>query len=170
MCFHASRFDARIDHNGAIILYEEQDPNLRDTALIQRGDYYLNKAAVGNELSKYHLEAAIAYWHTHKKDDNSKWNNILQLYNRLLTIEYSPMAALNRTYALAKAENPLKAIVEAEKLNLTDNHLYYSLLGQLYTDVDHSKAIENFKIALIKARTDVDKKVIQDKLDRLGLS
>jgi len=166
MCFHASRFDARIRINGETVLYEEQDINLWDTGLIQRGEYYLNKAAIGNELSKYHLEAAIAYWHTQKSDE-AKWNNILQLYNKLLQIEYSPMAALNRTYALAKAGSPMKAIIEAEKLDLTENHLYHSLLGQLYSDINKDKAIAHFKTALIKARTESDRSVIQAKIDRL---
>jgi len=167
MCFHASRFDARIRSNGETVLYEEQDISLWDTGLIQRGEYYLNKAAIGNELSKYHLEAAIAYWHTQKSDDEAKWNNILQLYNKLLQIEYSPMAALNRTYALAKAGSPMKAIIEAEKLDLTENHLYYSLLGQLYSDIDKDKAIVHFKTALNKARAESDRSVIQAKIDRL---
>src|SRR5260221_1795625 len=100
MCFHASRFDARIRQNGEIVLYEDQDTCLWDKELIVQGEFYLNKAAEGNEISKYHLEAAIAYWHTHKEDSEEKWENILQLYNKLLIIEYSPIAALNRTYAL----------------------------------------------------------------------
>ena len=37
-----------------------------------------------------------------KEDSKKKWENILQLYNQLLQIEYSPIAALNRTYALIK--------------------------------------------------------------------
>ena len=73
MCFHASRFEARTDKNGESVLYEEQDTNLWDEELIKRGEYYLNLAAKGKELSKYHLEAAIAYWHTNKEDTKNKW-------------------------------------------------------------------------------------------------
>jgi predicted RNA polymerase sigma factor len=47
--------------------------------------------------------------------------NILHLYNHLLVVEYSPVAALNRTYALAKVKGNEAAIIEAEKLNLTNN-------------------------------------------------
>jgi RNA polymerase sigma-70 factor (ECF subfamily) len=61
------------------------------------------------------LEAGIAYWHTTKVDTKEKWKNILQLYNRLLQIEYSPMASLNRTYAMARAIGKIEAIAEAEK-------------------------------------------------------
>src|SRR6202000_564060 len=133
MCFHASRFEARTNQHGENILYEDQDTNLWDKQLITQGEYYLNKAAEGNELSKYHLEAAIAYWHTNQADTVEKWQNILKLYNKLLIIEYSPIAALNRTYALAMANGKLAGIYEAEKLKLVNNHLYFSLLGYLYT-------------------------------------
>ncbi len=50
-----------------------------------------------------------------KNDTREKWESVLQLYNRLLKIEYSPIAALNRTYALSKANGKPEAIKEAEK-------------------------------------------------------
>jgi predicted RNA polymerase sigma factor len=133
MCFHSSRFDARVNQNGETILYQDQDTDLWNQELIMKGEYYLNQASQGNKISKYHLEAGIAYWHTIKADIKEKWENILQLYNQLLLIEYSPIAALNRTYALAKVNGKKEAIIEAEKIKLTNNHLYHSLLGELYT-------------------------------------
>jgi len=167
MCFHASRFEARTDPKGEIVLYEDQDTSLWDNELITQGEFYLNKAAAGNEVSKYHLEAAIAYWHTKKTDTTEKWENILQLYNKLLQIEYSPMAALNRTYALAKADGKQIAINEAEKLKLVTNHLYYSLLGHLYTDIDNEKAVSHLKMALKRAKSKTDKETIGKSINKL---
>jgi RNA polymerase sigma-70 factor (ECF subfamily) len=148
MYFHSSRFNARFNEKGESILYEEQDDKLWDYDLIEKGIYYLNQSANGNFLTKFHLEAAIAFWHTKKKDTDEKWENILQLYNQLLQIEYSPIAALNRTFAFAKVRGNSAAIVEAEKLKLLDNPFYYSLLGHLYTNIDNFKAKENFEKAL----------------------
>src|SRR5665213_3431386 len=139
MCFQSSRFDARFDLQGESVLYEDQDADMWDRELVEKGKYFLNEASGGNTFSKYHLEAAIACMHTTQEDSKEKWENILQLYNQLLIIEYSPVAALNRTYALAKVNGKKEAIIEAEKINLTDNHLYHSLLGWLYTDVDNQK-------------------------------
>ncbi len=167
MCFHASRFDARVDKNGWIILYEEQDTSLWNAELISKGAYYLNCAASGTQISKYHLQATIAYWNTQKADTKEKWENILQLYNQLLQIEYSPVAALNRTYALSKANSKQEAITEAEKLNLTGSHFYFALLGELYTDIDNLKAKQHFKKALSLAKTDTDKQTIQKKIEGL---
>ncbi len=168
MCFHASRFEARQDKNGEIILYDDQDASLWNTDLISKGGYFLNCAANGDSVSKYHLEAGIAYWHTQKADTTEKWENILQLYNRLLQMEYSPIAALNRTYALAKANGKQAAIIEAEKLNLTGNHFYFALLGELHTGINPAKAKQSFKDARALAKTDADKQAMQKKIDALS--
>jgi len=45
MCFHASRFDARIDADGEIILYEDQDINLWNMELIEKGVYFLTQSS-----------------------------------------------------------------------------------------------------------------------------
>lgn len=168
MCFHASRFKARQNTNGEIILYHDQDETLWNQELITKGAYHLRLASTGNEISRYHLEASVAYWHTIKSDTQEKWENILQLYNRLLQIQYSPIAALNRTFALAKANGKEEAIREAEKLKLTANHYYFTLLGELYTGVDIGKAKENFEKALALAKTQADKHTLQQKIDKLS--
>ena len=167
MCFHASRFDARMNDNGELILYDEQDVNLWNSELIGRGAYYLHRATTGDVVSKYHVEAAIAYWHTQKSDSREKWENILQLFNRLLQIEYSPVAALNRTYALSRVRGKREAIAEAEKLRLTDDHFYFMLLGELYMEVDNKKAKDHFHKALLLAKTETDKKTIQKKIKKM---
>lgn len=167
MCFHASRFEARMNDKGEIILYEDQDTNRWNQELIGKGEYFLEQASRSRYLSKYHLEAGIAYWHTQKEDTNQKWESILQLYNKLLQLEYSPIAALNRTYALAKANGKEEAIVEAEKLALTDNHFYYSLLGNLYMGIDNPKAIQHLQTALKLALSEADKAIIKRTLDKI---
>lgn len=167
MCFHSSRFKARKNENGDLVLYQDQNEELWDKELISKGIYFLHLASQGSDVSKYHLEAAIAYWHTIKADTNEKWTKILTLYDQLLSIEYSPIGALNRTYALARTKGAAEAVVEAEKLNLTNNHFYFVLLGELYKDVDPEKARQNLEKAISLAKTSTDKRTIQMKLDEL---
>ena len=167
MCFHSSRFKARTNKNGEFVLYQDQDETLWDRELITKGVILLRQAAQGNELSKYHLEASIAFWHTIKEDTAEKWEKILQLHDQLLLIEYSPIAALNRTYALAKVRGNSRAISEAEKLNLVDNHFYFILLGELYKEIDKDQAKQNLQRALALAKTSTDKHTIQQTIDRL---
>ena len=166
MCFHASRFAAR-ENKDALVLYEEQDENLWDKNLIQQGMHYLDLSAQGNEMSSYHLEARIAYWHCIKEDTKEKWNEILSLYNQLLIINYSPAVALNRTYALYKANGQEEALQEAEKLKLESNHFYFLLLGELYKNIDNKKAKLNLEKAFALSKTQTEKEVIQNKIDKL---
>ena len=167
MCFHASRFEARMNSHGEIVLYDDQDETLWNGELIAQGVHFSSRAAHGDTLSKYHLEAAIAYWSTKKIDTSEKWETILQLYNRLLQIEYSPVAALNRTFALAKANGKRAAIVEAEKLKLAHNPYYFALLGELYTGIDQEKAREHFGRALALAKTPADQQTMRRKMEAL---
>jgi RNA polymerase sigma-70 factor (ECF subfamily) len=167
MCFHSSRFAARRNAKGEMVLYHHQDESLWNQELINKGVYFLHEASSGNTISKYHLEAGIAYWHTIKADTSEKWENILQLYNKLLVIEYSPIAALNRTFALSKARGRQEAITEAEKLNLSENQYYFTLLGELYFGLNNEAAKRHFNQALSLARTQADRQAIQSKLDKL---
>ena len=88
------------------------------------------------------------------------------MHNHLLRLQYSPIAALNRTYALSKVKGKEAAIKAAEKLQLMGNHYYYVLLGELYSSVDNKKAKANFEQALSLAKTAPDRLIIQKKLAR----
>jgi len=165
MCFHASRFEARVGANGESILYDDQDTSLWDTDLIRKGAYFLNCAAIGNEVSRYHIEATIAYWRTQKLDSKEKWQTVLELYDRLLQMAYSPVVALNRAYVLSKVEGNEAGIIEAERLNMTDNQFYFMLLGELYSGIDRQRAKENFERALKLTKSDMDRKIIEKKIN-----
>ncbi|HWV66506.1 RNA polymerase sigma factor [Chitinophaga sp.] len=166
MCFHASRFNARQAGEGEVVLYEAQNEALWDHSLINQGIRFLQLSAEGNEVSSFHLEARIAYWHCIKEDTPEKWKEILQLYNALLMINYSPSVALNRTFALYKANGQEEALKEAEKLKLENNHFYYVLLGELYKNIDNNKAKESFRKAWQLAKTDTEKQGIEAQLNR----
>jgi RNA polymerase sigma-70 factor (ECF subfamily) len=165
MSYQASRFAARTDSEGATVLYDDQDETLWDEQLIAQGTYFLNRAANGTEITKYHLEAAIAWCHTQKSGTPQKWENILQHYNQLLIIEYSPIAALNRTYALSRVKGKAAAIPEAEKLGLDGNCVYHSLLGELYSGIDNQQAVAHFQKALRLARNASEKAIITRRLN-----
>lgn len=168
MCFHASRLDARKNHAGEIILYDDQDTERWDKKLIERGAEYLHRSARGNSLSQFHLEASIAYWHTVREDNDQKWKSILKLYDQLLQFNYTSIAALNRVYAVFKVKGPAEAIHDAEQLQMDTSHFYYALLGELYSHIDHEIAAANFTKAILLAKTDAEKKNLQRRIQSLN--
>lgn len=166
MCFHASRFDARQTDDDSFIIYEEQNEELWDKELIGKGIHFLNLSMQGNEITSYHLEAKIAYWHCIKEDTKEKWEDILQFYDRLLLINYSPGVMLNRIFALYKVKGAIAAIAEAEKLKFENNHFYFLLLGELYKNIDEVKAKENLQKTLSLAKTNTEKEIIQKRINK----
>ncbi|MBS1603403.1 MAG: sigma-70 family RNA polymerase sigma factor [Bacteroidetes bacterium] len=167
MCFHASRFNARQTIDDYFIPYNEQNEKLWDMELLNQGVHYLNRAMQGEEMGSYHIEAQIAYWHCHKTDSLEKWDTILQLYNQLLRINFSPSVALNRIFALYKASGWEIALPEAEALRLENDHFYFILLGELYKNTDRQKAVAHFQKAYLLARTGTEKKNILQKIENL---
>jgi len=128
ICFHSSRFDARHSTDGEFILYEQQNEKLWNQELINQGVYFLNQSADGNQLTSYHIEAKIAQCHCTKADTAEKWSEILQLYDRLLLVNYSPSAVLNRTFALYKAKGAKTALIEAKKTKSIRQSLLFCIL------------------------------------------
>lgn len=169
MCFHTSRLAARETNSQAYVLYHQQDRSKWNYDLITKGEKFLHLASKGSIISKYHLEAAIAYWHT--TENNEKWEQILHLYNKLLTIEYSPIIAMNRTYALAHTHGAKQAILEASKLNLSDNHYYHCLLAELHRmNNDQKESIISLKTALSLAKKENEKRLITEKINQIKAS
>lgn len=164
-CFHSSRFDAREDEFGNFILYEDQDTTKWSTDLIQKGEEYLKKSAQDNIISKYHLEATIAFWHSRTVENDQKWPHILQVYNRLLQIDYSPVAALNRTYALSKVHGKQAALQEALKIDLNDSHLYHALLADLYQGSNERAFQQHLKRAIELSKTESERSLLERKLN-----
>ena len=167
MCLHASRFDARQGKSGELILYDEQDETRWNAELIAKGIGYLHQAAQGDRLTTYHLEAAIAYWHTQKNDSREKWEAILTLYDQLLQIQYSPVAALNRIYALSKVKGTGQAIEEALELNLDNNRFYFALLAELHRSADPVLAQHYYAKAITLTNSPAERQVLAKQLEKL---
>ena len=117
LCFHAARLSSRIDDDGGLIQLEMQDRSKWDQNLVGRGFRFFEKASEGNELSEFHLEAAIAAVHCAAKSyDDTEWSKIVELYDLLYQIKPSPIVALNRAVAIGRAHGPEKGLIELGKI------------------------------------------------------
>jgi RNA polymerase sigma factor (sigma-70 family) len=165
MCFHSSRFAARSSETGDPVMLTDQDPSLWDPQLITRGSWYLREASRGAHLSKYHLEAAIAYWHAQPDAGEGKWAQILPLFDRLVEQDGSPVVALNRLYALAMVKGKAAALREAVQLDLPANPYHHSLLAWLLEGTDDEKAASHLERALELARNPADRQALMKRME-----
>lgn len=137
MLLQASRLAARADEAGDLRLLAEQDRSRWDQAAIAEGLRYLDRAAEGDTVTVYHVEAAIAACHAVAADEASTdWPYVLQLYDDLLALRPSPVVALNRAIALAMVAGPAAGIRALESLSrhraLARYHLWPAALGALW--------------------------------------
>lgn len=153
MQLNAARLSSRTDDMGNLLRLSEQDRSAWDQSMIQRGIRCLGLAASGDQLSEYHLEAGIAACHSTAVDEASTdWPRILSLYDRLVAMTGSPIAALNRAVALACVKGPdagLKALTElSERGNLESYHLFHAVRGALSFELGrHPEAVAHFRKA-----------------------
>jgi RNA polymerase sigma-70 factor (ECF subfamily) len=170
MCFHASRSDSRLTTEGEIVLLSLQNRSKWDFQLIAQGNDYMNKAAFGNSISTYHLEAAIAFEHCIAESfGKTNWKRILELYNWLCKISPSPITELNRAVAILQLEGARAALTAVKNISLKKKlesfYLYHSLLGEIYSRIkDPEKAKRFFETAIKLTKSATEKKLLKEKL------
>ncbi|HQT91276.1 MAG TPA: sigma-70 family RNA polymerase sigma factor [Candidatus Kryptobacter bacterium] len=175
MCFHASRNQGRLTPAGEIILLADQDRTKWNFELIAFGNEYMEKAASGNSVSKYHLEAAIAFEHcTAGSFEKTNWKRILELYDWLCKISPSPVSELNRTVAVLQVRGPdsaLKAVLEIQdKRKIGSYYLYHSLVGEIYSRLNRpDDAKTEFETAMRMTKSETERKLLASKLDGKGI-
>jgi RNA polymerase sigma-70 factor (ECF subfamily) len=107
MCFHGARFDARIALDGAIVLLEEQDRSAWNWSDVREGMEWFARSAAGDELTRYHVEAAIAWEHCRAPTfADTDWWRMAELYDTLERIAPSPLNSLNRAVVEAYLHGP----------------------------------------------------------------
>jgi RNA polymerase sigma-70 factor (ECF subfamily) len=153
MLLNAARLRARTDDAGNLLRLHEQNRAAWDQSMIQRGILCLGHAAQGSAISEYHLEAGIAACHSTAPDEAStNWPRILALYDQLLTLKSSPIAAMNRAVAVARVHGPqagkdaLDAITDRSKLE--SYHLFHVIRGTFAAELrDQPAALTHFRQA-----------------------
>ncbi|HEY2469132.1 MAG TPA: DUF6596 domain-containing protein [Terracidiphilus sp.] len=136
MLYAEARRAARRNIAGEYVPLAQQDANLWDTAMIDEAESLLGRAGGINAVGRYQLEAAIQSAHAARvRTGRSDWNAILQLYDALLALSGSPVAALNRVLAIAELEGPRVAIIELDRIGcdarLTEYQPYWAARAEL---------------------------------------
>lgn len=154
MALQAARLPARTDDAGDIVLLESQDPSRWDHSLIALGFRHFDQSMHGNDVSEYHVQAAIAATHARATEPEARdWPAILSLYDQLIAMRNSPVIALNRAVALSKVRGPAEALAAIATLDenprLRDYHLLLAVRGQFLLELGRrNEAAEYYRAAL----------------------
>lgn len=173
ICFTASRNKARQDADGNILLLKQQDRNKWNKALIDKGIFHLEASAPGEQVSRYQLEAGIAYEHARAGNyASTNWKNILQCYDLMCQLYPSPVVELNRAIVISELHGPAEAIKAIEAItNLSSLKKYYLLpgtLGELHVQLkNYDTAKVYFTEAILLTHSAAEKKLLKQKLSEI---
>jgi RNA polymerase sigma-70 factor (ECF subfamily) len=169
MYLHAARLPARVDASGNLSSLFDQDRSRWDPDLVAEGLRLLDRSATGSELTEYHVEAAIASVHANaQRAEDTKWGQIVELYDTLMTIRPSPVVALNRAIAVAQHEGPERGLQEIQVITgrerLAGYPFYFAALGEIELRCDRRDAArEHFHAALTLARNPMERRFLQQR-------
>jgi RNA polymerase sigma-70 factor (ECF subfamily) len=176
MCFHSARADTRLTPEGELILLTAQDRSQWNTELIHLGNTHLNKAASGNVLTMYHLEAAIAYEHcTASSYENTNWKSILQYYDALVALSAeNDIVLLNRCIVIMELYGPQKALATLKEFpdnkRVSGYYLFHAVLGELYHRTgDNAQALRSFENARQLTQSGHEKRFLTHKILHLQM-
>lgn len=167
MCLNAARLPARVDAAGELVALYEQDRSRWNAPLLARGLACFDACASGDELSAYHVEAAIAVAHVSAPSfAETDWAAVVDLYDRLMGIAPSPVVALNRAIALGhrdgaeRALTELRAIADVERLRTYP--FYPAALGEFELRLGHGEAARrHFSAAIALSRNDAERRFLE---------
>ena len=171
MCFQASREEARIGKDGSITLLKDQNRAQWNQGLIEKGKFFL-EAASDDDISEYHLEAAIAGSHAAASSfENTDWKLIAHLYTLLADIKPGPIVALNKAIALGYAQSPAVGLAELKNITeLQGHHLYHAAMGDFFSDLnEYAQAQASYLQAFNLTASRSEKNLLQTKLASLSV-
>lgn len=170
MLFHASRLETRSDADGALLLLEDQDRSQWDRNLIARGFHHLQRAASGDDLTAYHLEAGIAAVHARSASfDETNWGEIVSLYDMLREIKPGPVVGLNRAVAIAMSKGIDAGLAELDAIGPLDRYAHADIVrGELLRRAGRTaEARASFERALTLPCSKPQRKFVQSRLSML---
>ena len=174
MAIQAARLPARVDERGELVLLEDQDRSRWDQTLLAIGFHHFDLSISGDDVSRYHIEAAIAATHAQSTQEKTvDWHLILHLYDQLQAIDDSPVVALNRAVAVAKVHGPAAALAAVEPLlpepRLRDYYLLLALRGHLLLELNRpAEAAATFRAALACRCSEPERRFLRRKLGECG--
>ncbi|WP_194895910.1 RNA polymerase sigma factor [Catenulispora pinisilvae] len=175
-CFNTARLSTRLDEHGVFVPLEDQDRSRWDRTRIERGLTHLARAASGDHLSRWHLEAGIACEHAIAPSvRETDWDRIVGFYQVLARQSWSPVVALNHALAVAERdgvdEGRRELIALADEPKLSRYPFYWAARADLERRAGHDAAArEDYERAITLARSPAERTAFERRIESLKTS
>ena len=148
-----ARRDARIV-GGQLVLLSEQDRTLWDKSKIEEGRSLMRICLTRSRPGTYQLQAAINAVHSDARSGvGTDWQQILRLYDQLMSVAPSAVVALNRAVAVAEVHGVVHALELVDAIDLPKYHLYDAVRADLLRRIGRTAdAAAAYRLALDNCR------------------
>ncbi|HEY5838177.1 MAG TPA: RNA polymerase sigma factor, partial [Pyrinomonadaceae bacterium] len=167
MLLHDSRRDARVDEAGDLVVLEEQNRALWNQSQIAEALPLVSQAIASPAAGPYAVQAAIAAEHCKaQRSEQTDWRQIVELYDRLASLQPSPIVSLNRAVAVAMADGPERGLRLIDDLmasgELDDYHLLHAARADLLRRSGSNKeAAASYTRALELTSNDAERRFLE---------
>ncbi|GAA4365533.1 RNA polymerase sigma factor [Actinomadura verrucosospora] len=118
--------------DGELVLLSEQDRGLWDRGLVEEGQELVRRCLRIGRPGPYQIQAAINAVHGDAaRAEDTRWDQVLQLYDQLMVVAPSPVVALNRAVAVCEVEGAGAALELVERLELGRYYLFHAVRADL---------------------------------------
>jgi RNA polymerase sigma-70 factor (ECF subfamily) len=160
-----ARRPARVGPHGELVLLAEQDRSLWNRELVAEGQDLVRECLRRNQPGPYQIQAAINAVHSDAASTAATdWAQIVALYDQLMTVAPSPMAALNRAVAVAEVSGPAAGLALVEGLDLSRQHLFHAVRADLLRRLGRpDEAAEAYDAAIPLAGNQAEREFLEQR-------
>ena len=161
-----ARRAARVSADGSLVRLADQDRRHWNRALIGEGQALVRRCLARNQPGPYQIQAAINAVHSDARAAaDTDWRQILMLYDRLMAVAPTPVAALNRAVAVAEVEGPHAALTIVDGLDLERYYLFHAIRADLLRRLGRSsEAARAYDAAIERCDNTAERDFLQRRL------
>jgi RNA polymerase sigma-70 factor (ECF subfamily) len=162
-----ARRAARVTAEGGLVPLFEQDRGRWDRGLVAEGQAIVRHCLTRSQPGPYQIQAAINAVHADAPTAvETDWRQILQLYDQLLAIAPTPVAALNRAVALAEVDGPAGGLAAMEHLDLDSYYLYHAIRADFLRRLGRpAEAADAYRAALARSENAAEREHLRRRLE-----
>jgi RNA polymerase sigma-70 factor (ECF subfamily) len=166
-----SRAGAR-SSEGELVLLRDQDRGTWERSMIEEGQAIVRACIRRGLPGTYQLQAAIQAVHGAADSfEATDWQQIVVLYDRLISVMPTPVVALNRAIAIAEVDGPDASLTALEAIasDLEGYHLWHAARATMLRRLGRSgEARVAFERAAQLAVTEQDRRFLERRIEELA--